>query len=70
MKALQLVLILMLTACGKPYETVAERYKCTNEHMVSIKQYVDTCSQKDSYFASYCFDKAIENFCTLRKVKK
>jgi hypothetical protein len=35
--------------------------------MASIKNYVEICSQKDSYFASYCFDKAIENFCTKKK---
>jgi hypothetical protein len=67
MKIFLIALIFMLTACGRLHESVAEKHICTNENMASIKNYVEICSQKDSYFASYCFDKAIENFCTKKK---
>lgn len=66
-----LLTILMLSGCNYPVDvSPAKTHKCTSAQITDMEKYVKVCALSDGHYASYCFDSAVENFCTPNKEVK
>lgn len=67
MRYVVLCLLITIVGCDSYYNSQANNYSCTQEHLNNIKALTEEC-MKSSSLMSYpaCYDKAVVNFCTIK----